>query len=211
MTCHLTGTRPSFEPMLEYCQSNQTLGNKLQWNLKRHLYILIHEVHLKLSSAKWRLFRLGLIDLKEIRHKQHIFLNLFNHNTHSFRSIIFEFSSECNKLVKNTRIIELPNNWNTFYSDGLSTSPRHNAATKKHLFHWLRMLCNLRADSRLAPNQWETSLQSNTTSHWLGANLKSPLRDPQHKWHYVLLWLHKQQPGNLWCWFAPFVSSDCLC
>ena len=32
-----------------------------------------------------------------------------------------------------------------------------------------------RADSRLAPNQWETSLQCNTVSHWLGANLESAL------------------------------------
>ena len=32
-----------------------------------------------------------------------------------------------------------------------------------------------RADSRLAPNQWETSLQSNPVSHWLGANLESAL------------------------------------
>ena len=30
-----------------------------------------------------------------------------------------------------------------------------------------------RADSRVAPSQWETSLQSNTVSHWLGANLES--------------------------------------
>ena len=28
------------------------------------------------------------------------------------------------------------------------------------------------ADSRLAHSQWETSLQSNAVSHWLGANLK---------------------------------------
>ena len=32
-----------------------------------------------------------------------------------------------------------------------------------------------RADSRLAPSQWETSLQSNVISHWLGANLESVL------------------------------------
>ena len=30
-----------------------------------------------------------------------------------------------------------------------------------------------RADSRLPPSQWETSLQSNTVSHWLGANPES--------------------------------------
>ena len=28
-----------------------------------------------------------------------------------------------------------------------------------------------RADYRLSPSQWETSLQSNAVSHWLGANL----------------------------------------
>ena len=30
-------------------------------------------------------------------------------------------------------------------------------------------------DSRLEPSQWETSLQSNAVSHWLGANLESAL------------------------------------
>ena len=33
-----------------------------------------------------------------------------------------------------------------------------------------------RADSRLAPSQWETSLQSNAVSHWLGANLEWALQ-----------------------------------
>ena len=32
-----------------------------------------------------------------------------------------------------------------------------------------------KADSRLTPSQWETSLQSNAVSHWLGANLGSAL------------------------------------
>ena len=32
-----------------------------------------------------------------------------------------------------------------------------------------------RADSRLAPSQWETSLLSNAISHWVGANLESDL------------------------------------
>ena len=32
---------------------------------------------------------------------------------------------------------------------------------------------NCRADSRFVPSQWETSLQSNGVSHWLGANLES--------------------------------------
>ena len=34
---------------------------------------------------------------------------------------------------------------------------------------------NTRADSRLVPSQWQTSLQSNAVSLWLGANLESAL------------------------------------
>ena len=33
----------------------------------------------------------------------------------------------------------------------------------------------IRADSRFAPSQWETALQSNAVSHWLGASLESVL------------------------------------
>ena len=33
----------------------------------------------------------------------------------------------------------------------------------------------IRADSRLVPSQWETSLQSNAVSHWLDTNLESAL------------------------------------
>ena len=32
-----------------------------------------------------------------------------------------------------------------------------------------------RVDSRLAPSQWDTALQSNAVSHWLGANLEAAL------------------------------------
>ena len=35
---------------------------------------------------------------------------------------------------------------------------------------------HFRADSRLAPNQWEMSLQSNAISHWLSTNLESALK-----------------------------------
>ena len=40
--------------------------------------------------------------------------------------------------------------------------------------YYLRLYCS-RADSRFAPCQWETSLQSNVVSHWLGATLESAL------------------------------------
>ena len=37
------------------------------------------------------------------------------------------------------------------------------------------MIPQNRADSRFVPSQWETPLQSNAVSHWLGANLESAL------------------------------------
>ena len=49
-----------------------------------------------------------------------------------------------------------------------------------HGYPWFRInykfdpFCH-RADPRFAPSQWETSLQSNAVSHWLGANPESAL------------------------------------
>ena len=46
-----------------------------------------------------------------------------------------------------------------------------------------------RADSKFAPSQWETSLQSNAVSHWLGANLESALPPPwcHQEWYWLIL------------------------
>ena len=52
------------------------------------------------------------------------------------------------------------------------------------LFSILLWKMHCRTDSRLAPGQWKTSLQSNAVSHWLGANLKSAL---QHVPSFLLL------------------------
>ena len=53
--------------------------------------------------------------------------------------------------------------------------------------HWFWLLTQIittllpcRVDSRFAPSQWETSLQNNTVSYWLGANLESALPCTQY-------------------------------
>ena len=52
-----------------------------------------------------------------------------------------------------------------------------------------------RADSRFAPSQWETSLQSNAVSHWLGANLESAMtRKPTRKIFFISLFTAGQDP-----------------
>ena len=76
--------------------------------------------------------------------------------------------------------------------------------------------------SRLAPSQWETSLQSNSVCHWLGANLESALifiemHTPEWLDNYnfeiyicptdrILLWVKSQSHGAdmtyvTWCAF----------
>ena len=47
--------------------------------------------------------------------------------------------------------------------------------TRPHTSHPKCTISFYRADSRLAPSQWETLLQSNAVSHWLCANLESAL------------------------------------
>ena len=52
-----------------------------------------------------------------------------------------------------------------------------------------------RADSRLAPSQLETLLQSNSVSHWRGSNLVSAL------YHIKFC---------MWAWFCQHVPEACL-
>ena len=48
---------------------------------------------------------------------------------------------------------------------------------KKEVDHsfWPVILTENRVDSRFVLSQWETLLQSNAASHWLGTNLESAL------------------------------------
>ena len=69
---------------------------------------------------------------------------------------------------------------------------------------FLKGLCSR---ARLAPSQWETSLQSNAISHWLGTSLESALHIlhpqttmyPQWPWSldYQVLKLINPQPARL--------------
>ena len=63
----------------------------------------------------------------------------------------------------------------------------------------------IRADSRLAPNQWETSLQSNAVSHWLGTNLESALGD-SHSYPFNRDAIYSQDNMFILNW-SPLVSS----
>ena len=68
-----------------------------------------------------------------------------------------------------------------------------------------------RADSRLAPSQWQTSLQRNAVSQWLGANLKPALRILSGKlkgssinqsiqsYLIILIFVIGIEPTHQWC------------
>ena len=74
------------------------------------------------------------------------------------------------------------------------------------------------ADSRLAPSQWETSLQSNVVSHWLGANLESALwlysfrqtqgnQCNQHPLSKLMVTIHWPQGQNIVWYIHPGVNT----
>ena len=63
--------------------------------------------------------------------------------------------------------------------------------------------CIHRTDSRLAPSQWETSLQSNAVSHWLGASLESVLRQ------FSLT--RKSSQRGIWYFGTPLTLTQTLC
>ena len=70
----------------------------------------------------------------------------------------------------------------------------------------MRLMWGHMADSRLAPSQWETLLQSNSFSHWLGANysqswdtivLENNLASD--RWE-VIVWTNEEVV--LWCMYS---------
>ena len=58
---------------------------------------------------------------------------------------------------------------------GCSEETGAESVRSEKVYNFLITIDYFRADSRLPPSQWETSLQSNAVSHWLGANLESAL------------------------------------
>ena len=61
-----------------------------------------------------------------------------------------------------------------------------------------------RADSRLEPSQWETSLQCNAVSHWLGANWESALLLYRNTWKYSPMGVSERQ----WPEQPPSISHE---
>ena len=54
----------------------------------------------------------------------------------------------------------------------------------------MKMFIINKVNSRFTPSQWETSLQSNAVSHWLGANLESALIKHVAKCSHYDYWYH---------------------
>ena len=71
-----------------------------------------------------------------------------------------------------------------------------------------------RADARLVASQWETLLQSNAVSHWLGANLESALITEIYLDRLRLLCSTKTHIGQIyisdyiWHWFSNLMYTQ---
>ena len=82
---------------------------------------------------------------------------------------------------------------------------------------------NSRADSRLAPSEWETWLQSNAVSDWLGVNLESALQFPlKQKSRKITLYITSflfeifseilyRARQSYSCWISLFSYCHALC
>ena len=88
-----------------------------------------------------------------------------------FRLFGANFSDQCNWTIENNIC-----NWtlNQFsykkFNLKITSAKWQPFPVGLNVMRW-----NFRADFRFTPSQWETSLQSNAVSHWLGASLKSAL------------------------------------
>ena len=110
------------------------------------------------------------------------------------------FSCENDVMIGNTFLLE---SRNIYRLDIFLISIRHLNQTKIDLIFkrpyqvaTFSFTCsptqyNDRADFRPVPSQWETLLQSNTVSHWLGANLESALNETscvrECGWFFVIV------------------------
>ena len=63
------------------------------------------------------------------------------------------------------------------YGKPVKITKSHAWALSLFMIYWISSsaVTWIRAESRFAPSQWETLLQCNAVSHWLGVNLESAL------------------------------------
>ena len=122
------------------------------------------KIHFKMSSAKWRSFCSGGNDLSY--HDSH----LSSWDSKLWHILIFLGQLLLSKSRSPEPSAADPGadpehekKYLRIFSMSIPRSPFGNVASP------------YKTDSWPAPSQWETSLQSNAVSHWLGANLESAL------------------------------------
>ena len=146
---------------------NWTLRNKLHWNFNQNIKIFIHEKAFEnivcemaaiLSRGRW----VNAVCLYIIPKVKPVVLNgLSLYDYFSFRMAGIDFILLIRPQLANELVLPclLPIITLQFQVWGAN----------------LVQGMIYRADSRFAASQWETSLQSNAISHWLGTNLQSAL------------------------------------
>ena len=84
-------------------------------------------------------------------------------------------------------------------------TPRHHPKRLWYIYIYIYILCILayihRADSGLAPSQWETSLQSNAISHLAG---RKPRISPAYIYIYIYIFIFRSWMYYLCVWYIVF-------
>ena len=158
---------------------NLTLGNKIHWYLKQNTIIFF------LENA----FENAVCEVLAIFSGCYVYCNRLLTLIPSFHS---KHENSCGGFWWQRTTFHVCNRYKSHLSYVVISSNisvmhlkvvRNNVADcmwhiKMCFLSWLYacVWSKFRADSRLAPSQWETSLQSNVISHWLCTNLESALK-----------------------------------
>ena len=141
----------------------RTLGTNFSKILIKINTFSLKKMHLKMSSGRWLPSCLGLNVLKAI---QGIKVR-FAFDCTPLNSVILAcLACGCRYIF---RYLIIPIKARDLISLSIYWDIVHMLISNKY---------TKKADSRLAPSQWETPLQGNAVSHWLIENLESALSNP---------------------------------
>ena len=140
------------------------------------------KMHLKMSSAKWRPFCLGLNVLTMMQNDE--FRVAWHPSVYWSSSVLLFTGSPMDSPHKGPIMQKVFPCYNIIMAYCIPVALNHGA--KQWILSGLASQC--RDQSRYVPNQWETSLHCNHVSHWLSAYLdwSLPVFTGPH-WHHCSL------------------------
>ena len=166
------------------CATRQSIAPTVNWLGKSGVLQLIIQTEMKIAACKDNFVKMMAFPFQSKNTSMHIIWPVPIFSSHKISRINTFWTIQCWFIMK-----EGYNYVRQFGSglfrgieiDKLNVRWAHFVGRANYNRH---VICT-RADSKLAPSQWETSLQSNAVSHWLDANLESALCIPLHAWLHI--------------------------